>query len=365
MRDIQRLTLEEKVGQLFIVGFQGYEPDYETREIIDEIRPAGFILSQRNIATFDQIYGLAANLREMSILPPFLATDHEGGSVDRLKQLFAPIPRMPELASAGITQLRLAAKCIAGELESMGLNLNLAPVLDLGLPGSIIAGRSFSSDAAQVVRLASPFVEELSIRHILTCAKHFPGLGGAAVDPHFRLPRIERTKKQLQQEDAMPFVRLFDAVNMVMVANAHYPGLGDEKPLPASLSTRVVRGFLRKKLKYEGVVITDDLTMGAVTSVGLTPDLFLAALNAGNDLLLFSQTTPLLQEAYQSILRAARHTAAVRRRIDESVVRILRLKGRIQFVPLRYRGQLRNRITRQIDRLRRTLEATGVRAVTI
>ena len=360
MKDAHRLTLEEKVGQLFILGFQGYEPDSDTRDLLDAIRPAGFLLFQRNIQSFDQIYTLTGRLREMFPVPAFLAIDHEGGRVDRLKQIFGPIPSMPELAEGGMAQLRFGAKIIASELEATGFNVDFAPVLDLRLPGSIVAERSLSADPAEVTRLAGAFIEELGKKTIVACAKHFPGLGGAIADPHFSLPRVDRGKRQLQKEDAAPFVSLFAETGMLMMSHAYYPNLGDEKPIPASLSSRVIDGFLRKKLGYQGLVLTDDLTMGAVTSIGLTPDLFLRAFEAGNDLLLFSQTTPLAEQAFQTSLRAARGSAALRKRVDESVERILGLKARIEFEPLRYRTHLKARITRQIDKLRRSLEPVSL-----
>jgi beta-N-acetylhexosaminidase len=208
-------------------------------------------------------------------------------------------------------------------------------------------------------------VEELARRGILTCAKHFPGLGGATIDPHFALPRVDRLKRQIQQEDSLPFVKLFDRADIVMISHGHYPGLGDERPIPASLSSRVVDGFLRKKLGYKGLTITDDLTMGAVTTVGLTPELFLKAFEAGNDLLLFSQSTPLVERAFKTILSSARNSAALRRRVDESAARVLALKSRIEFIPLRYRAHLRARITRQIEKLRRSLVEVSADAVTV
>jgi beta-N-acetylhexosaminidase len=349
-------TLEQKVGQLFVLGFQGYELDRETHFLIDMIRPGGFLLFQRNIESFDQIYELTNHLRGISSTPVLLAIDHEGGRVDRLKHVFAPIPSMAELASAGMSQLRFGARIIAAELEATGFNLDFAPVLDLRLSSSMMAERCLAADPAEVARLAGGFVEELSRRGIVACAKHFPGLGGAVMDPHFSLPRIDRTRRQIQQEDTVPFVKLFDQIGMIMVCHGHYPALGDEKPVPASLSSRVIEGLLRKKLSYKGLTITDDLTMGAVTSIGLTPDVFLRAFEAGNDLLLFSQTTPLVEEAFKLILKEARSTSSLRRRLDESVERILALKGRMEYVPLRYRTHLKARITRQIDKLRRSLE---------
>ncbi|HYR45311.1 MAG TPA: beta-N-acetylhexosaminidase [Terriglobia bacterium] len=355
-------TLEQKVGQLFVLGFQGYELDREARSLIETIHPGGFLLFQRNIESFDQIYELTNQLRDISGTPALLAIDHEGGRVDRLKQIFAPIPSMAELAGAGLAQLRLAGRIIAAELEATGLNLDFAPVVDLRLPDSMMTQRCLAAEPEEVARLASGFVEELSKRGIIACAKHFPGLGGAVMDPHFSLPRIDRSKRQIQQEDAVPFIKLFDQIGMIMVSHAHYPALGDEKPTPASLSSRVIAGFLRKKLGYRGLTITDDLTMGAVTSLGLTPEVFLRAFEAGNDLLLFSQTTPLVEQAFKTILKTARGSSALRRRVDESVERILALKGRMEFLPLRYRTHLKARITRQIDKLRKSLEP--IRTVT-
>ena len=141
-------------------------------------------------------------------------------------------------------------------------------------------------------------------------------------------------------------------------------GIGDEKPLPASLSARVIDGFLRKKLGYKGVVITDDLTMGAITSFGLTPELFLRAFEVGNDVLLFSQSTPLVEDAFNTILKAVRRSAALRERLDESVERILALKSR-DVAPLRYRTHLKARISRQVEKLRHSVVEIGARHVTV
>jgi len=364
MRD-SHLTFEQKIGQLFILGFAGREPDSDSYALLDRIQPAGFLLHQRNIETFDQIYELTSRLREMSKISPLIAIDHEGGRVDRLKHVFAVMPSMADLAGAGMAQIRAGARIIAAELAASGFNLDLAPVLDIRQPGSIIAERCLAPDPDEVVRLASAFTEELAKRGIFTCAKHFPGLGGATADPHFSLPRIERTKRELLQEDVAPFQKLFGRTDMMMISHAHYPALGDDKPLPASLSPRVVESFLRKKLGYAGITITDDLTMGAISSLGLTADVFLRAFEAGNDLLLFSQATPLVEQAFKTILAAVRKSPVLRRRVDESVERTLALKSRIEFVPLRYRAHLRARITRQIGKLRKSVVEVGPRPVTV
>src|SRR4051812_43243562 len=173
MKDISRLTLEEKVGQLFFLGFQGSAPDSETQALLDRIRPSGFIFSQRNIESIDQFYALTTELREINGLPLFLAIEHEGGHLDRLKQVFSPIPSITDLASLGTAYVRAGAKIIAAELEAAGLNLNFAPVLDLSSGGSIMSGRTLSWNPIEVTRLGGAFIEELSRKNVLSCVKHF------------------------------------------------------------------------------------------------------------------------------------------------------------------------------------------------
>ena len=363
MRDLHRLTIEEKVGQLFFLGFQGHSPDRDSQALMDEVRPGGLILLQRNIDSFDQAYELTARLQDRFDIPLLIGIDQEGGVVDRLKQIFGPLPSIPELASGGSSPVRAAAKIIAAELESTGFNLDFAPVVDLGLSDSIVRQRTFSANPAEVTRLATVFTEELARKKILACAKHFPGLGAAKLDPHFTLPRIERPKRQLLQEDVLPFLSLLDSVSMIMVAHAHYPAFGDERPTPASLSSKIVDGFLRKKLGFEGVIITDDLTMGAISGLGLTPDLFVTAFEAGNDMLMFSQTTPLVEKAFQTIIKRAKANSTFRNRIDQSVQRILTAKSRISPLPLRYRTHMKARVSRQIDKLRKSVDVVARAAV--
>src|SRR5205823_6055583 len=148
----------------------------------------------RNIESFDQFCALTRRFREINGLPSFLAIEHESGRVDRLKQVFSAIPSMAELAASGTAYVRSGARIIASELEAAGLNLDFAPVLDLAYPGSVIAERALSSNPGEVARLGAAFIDELSKKNIIGCAKHFPGLGAARVDPHFGLPRIDRTK---------------------------------------------------------------------------------------------------------------------------------------------------------------------------
>lgn len=355
MKEFHRLTLEEKVGQLFWLGFQGPAPDANARAVIDAIHPGGFILSQRNIESFDQLCGLTAKLAEGNGVPALVGIGQEGGAADRLKQLFGPLPSVHEMAAEGTTALRTLARIIASELEVSGFNTGLSPVLDLYAADSVMRDRSLSSNPGEVTNLGRAFVFELAEHGIISCAKHFPGMGAALMDPHFVLPRITKSRKSILLDDALPFLNLIDDVPIMMVGHAYYPGLGtglsDERPMPASLSPRIVGGLLRRKFGFEGVIATDDLTLGAVHTVGLTSDTFLQAFEAGNDMMMFSQVTPLVEHGFQSMVRAARQSEAFRARVDSSVERILTMKRGIRTSPIRYRVQMRSRIVRQIEKL--------------
>ena len=360
MKALSRLTLEERVGQLFMVGFQGLALDAESVRVLEKIRPGGFIYSRRNIESLEQIYALNLQIQSQANLPVLLAIDQEGGAVDHLKHVVAPIPSLANLADRGNSAVRAGARLLASELEAAGFNTNLSPVLDLGLPGCVVRDRTLGASAAEVGRLAKIAVNEFEKKRILTCARHFPGLGGAARDPHFGMPRIDRSRREILAEDVVPFNDLSAHLDLIMVSHGHYPSLGDIRPLPASLSHRVIDGILRETVGFEGVVMTDDLTMGAVTSTGLTAKTFLRAIQAGNDIVLFSQTTPLLEEAFEFIVASARADAKLRNRVDRSVERILHLKKKIVFAPLRHRHHVRGRLIRQIEKLKEPIP-TGER----
>jgi beta-N-acetylhexosaminidase len=356
MKDASRLTLEEKVGQLFCLGFNGAEPSRETRELLNVIHPGALVLSQRNFETFEQTVRLTSSFVEGREIPALVGVHQEGGGVDRLKQLFAPIPSVYEAAANGTSAVRQLARIIGGELSAAGFNLLFGPVLDLGAPGSIVRDRTFAATPASVTRLGKAFIEEVSESQVLVCGKHFPGMGSASRDPHFALPLIEKTRKLLQMEDMAPFANLFGQLPAILVGHASYPALGDPR-VPASLSPRVVEGLLRRSIGFKGVIVTDDLTMGAISSIGLTPSRFLEAFEAGNDLIQFSQTTALVEEGFSTIVAACRKSAALRNRLNASVERILTIKRRIP-PAVRNRSYLRTRVLRQVEKLRKAPVST-------
>lgn len=355
MREFRHLTLEERVGQLFLLGFQGVAPPREALDLFARVGPGGFVFFQRNIDTLDQIYDLTANLADRSDIPPFLCVDQEGGVVDRLKYAIAPVPSLGDLADSGTAFVRSGARLLAGELRAAGFNTSLTPILDLGLRGSVYRDRTLAAGGHEVARLARIQVSEFRKKQLLSCGAHFPGLGGALKDPHFVLPEIRRSRRELLGEDAVPFSALAGELDMIRMSHGHYPSFGDIRPLPASLSRRIVTGILRDTVGFDGVVMTDDLTMGAITSRGLTPGTFLDALKAGNDVLLFSQATPLVEEAFELILTTAAGDSAFRQQIDTSAERVVGLKRRLDSTPPTNRAHRRGRLIRQIARLRNSI----------
>jgi beta-N-acetylhexosaminidase len=282
-----------------------------------------------------------------------IAVEQAAGTIDRFKTIFGALPALREMAWLGVTQARTMARIIGAELESTGFNLNLAPVVDLDVPGAVSRRETLSWSPDRVTELAEIFISELGRKGVLSCVRHFPGQGAATRDPHFAMPVIERPKKFLMDHDIAPFMHLRDKVGMMMVGHARYPAFGGDRP--ASLSPQIMTNLLRKKLKFGGVVVTSDLTMGAIAGIGLTPEIFLEAFEAGADMLLFSQSTPLVAEAFQGIVQATRGSAALRARLDRSVERIFGLKA-LFAPPGRYRPHIKSRIARQIARLHKGVE---------
>ncbi len=183
MKDLGRLTLEERVGQLFFVGFQGLVPDAETKARFERIRPGGIVFLQRNVQSIDRTYELNLHLQSQANPPVFLAMNQEGGAVDRLKHVVAPIPSVAELADLGTAAVRAGARLIASELDACGFNLNLTPVLDLGLPGSVMRERALAAAPIEVSRLGRVVIDEFEKKALLSCGRHFPGLGGPSATP--------------------------------------------------------------------------------------------------------------------------------------------------------------------------------------
>ena len=251
-----------------IVGIEGTALTAEEARLFARHRPAGYILFSRNIEEPEQVRELTDSLRRLSdgVDEPVIAIDQEGGRVVRTAALGVQLPSAAALAATGSSHLiRLTAIYTARCLHSLGVNTDLAPVLDLATGhANALSGRCWGSESQGALSLAGVWNRTMHRQCIMTCGKHFPGMGGAVVDPHFHLPALPTTRDQFLAEPAIPFTALRPELPSIMVAHLMLTAL--DAHLPSSLSPVVINDFLRGQLGYDGVVYTDDLCMGAIAA---------------------------------------------------------------------------------------------------
>lgn len=335
-------------GMLFFVGIHGTCLTAEESDFLHQVRPGGVILFSRNVETPRQVQELTSCLHALPAGPahfgPLVGIDQEWGPVNRLGDLFPALPAAATLGrDAGGLQVRDAAALTGRLLRRLGFHLNFAPVVDLSEEDAAngIGVRSFGTDPGRVTELAGHYLDGLSSAGVSGTIKHFPGLGRTVVDSHQVLPHILEDREALWRRDLVPFRRL--VANRpgvpVMVGHGWYPALepavatGSGRPMPASLSPAVVNGLLRGDLGHQGVVITDDLEMGAVTDAGGgSIELFdeavgIRALLAGSDWILICHRKERILAAMAELDRELRGSVVLRRLAEASMERIRTLAG--------------------------------------
>ena len=325
-----RMTLEDKVGQLMMVGFAGKEVDAAITELLRGYRVGGVCVFGRNITSAAQIGRLNDQVRALlsDSVPPFIAVDQEGGNVVRLSDGNLVLPGNMVLGAARQPDLAYEAGFAQGEdLRRLGFNMNLAPVLDVNSNplNPVIGLRAFGDDVALVSQMGARFVEGQQDAHIVTVAKHFPGHGAVDADSHKSLPILRAPLLQVRQQ-LRPFEVAMEAgLDGLMTAHIATPTLtGDE--MPATLSSRVLGGVLRDELHFKGLVITDELEMDAIDRRYGVGRAAVMALNAGADMVLIPWRLSKKEEVWQALLEAARSGEIPRERLDNAVGRILKAK---------------------------------------
>jgi len=328
--EAQALSLEELAGGLLMVGFGGTRCPADLRRFLSSRHVGGVILFSRNYDSPDQVRDLLDEARACRPLPRDLlaAVDQEGGPVRRFKEPFAAVPPMRDVGLTGDPGVaHRLGQLMAGELRAVGVNLNLAPVVDVNsAPDNPVIGvRAFGATPELVARMGAAYVVGLQGRAVAGCAKHFPGHGDTLVDSHHALPVLRHDLKRLKKVELVPFVRLQRIpVASVMMGHLLLPKLDPERP--ASLSPAVVQGLLRQELGYEGVVISDDLEMAAVADRYGPRELALAALEAGLDQILICHTRDLQQRVLDEVLELVLAGRVPRERLERSWCRVEALK---------------------------------------
>ena len=331
---IGRMTLEEKVGQLFICGIGGRQVGPVPKAHITKRFIGGIILYAKNIQTPEQVAALTTELQILAQttskgIPLFIAIDQEGGKVTRLHKGATTFPGNMALGATGSEKLAEKAGDITGiELAVLGINLNFAPVLDVNTnpKNPAIGVRSFGDSPQIVSQLGSAYIRGLQRQGVLATAKHFPGHGDTSADSYKKLPLVAKKKKRMHDVDLAPFRAAIDAgVSAIMTAHVHYPEL--DIKFPATLSHTILNNLLRSELGFEGLIITDDLEMKAIEEHHDIKHASVAAFQSGADILLVPWSLKKQQSAYSAILRAVKTRHITKTRLDDSVRRILKSKN--------------------------------------
>jgi beta-N-acetylhexosaminidase len=336
LRDVRR-----HVGQLAIVGFDGYAVPPDVKALAREFDLGGVIFFARNVEAPEQVAELSRESQALaSEMPLWVSVDQEGGRVARLKRPFTEWPPMITLGRAGAQAEQLAgrfAKALAAELHAVGISLDYTPVLDVhtNARNPVIGDRALSERAEDVARLGTVIITALQSAGIAACGKHFPGHGDTSTDSHHELPLLEHPPDRLEAVELVPFKAAIAAgVASIMTAHILIPALDEE--LPGTLSPAIVDGLLKKKLGYGGLVVSDDLDMKAISGRYGHSEATVRAIAAGCDVVLMC--APKLEEqmaALEAIIYAVEQGRIPLTRVEDALKRQRRTKERFLAAPRR------------------------------
>ncbi len=288
-------------NELLLVGVPGAELDAASADRLHRLQPGGFILFGRNIVSARQLRQLTDDLRELSDNEPIITIDQEGGRVSRLRLIGHEPPNAQQLRERGQPHLIAEHGCLTGRLLRLfGFNLDLCPVLDISFDDEAdnsLRGRCYGGSVAETIANAETFRAAMAAEGILSCGKHFPGYTFAGLDPHHELPRIERSRGELDACELAVFGAFAAKVDSMMIGHAHYPCFEPQAAVPASLSAAVIRTCLMGDLGFGGLIMTDDLDMGAILNSFGWDDTIRRAVHAGNHLIMICHRLEAAEDA--------------------------------------------------------------------
>lgn len=324
---VASMSQTEKLGQMVMIGIQGTKVDDDSLYMLHQFHMGGVILFDRNMESPEQVKQLTSDLQAQSNekVPLFIGIDEEGGDVVRMAEKLTPPPSQKEIGATGdIEQAKTWAIKTAKSLKEMGINVNFAPVADVGSNDK----RSYSTDTNTVIDFVRAATKGYQQENIIYSLKHFPGIGKGKVDSHIDSSSIDVVKEVLMTEDILPFKTIIDENEpndyFILVSHLKYPALDEE--YPASLSSKIMTDLLRNKLGYKGIIITDDMEMGAVANHNDFRSIGVNAVKAGADIVLVCHEYKHQQEVYLGLLDAVNSGEISQERIDESVKRIIKVK---------------------------------------
>lgn len=335
-QSLARMTLEQKVGQVFMLGFVGTSVDDANRALVQGLHLGGVTLFSRNIESATQLAELDRQLQSIADpVPLFISVDQEGGLVVRVTDGATILPGNMAVGATGDPSLaRSVAVASASELLAMGVNMDLAPVVDVNTNplNPVIGVRSFGSQVDLVSQMATQTVQGLQSSGVSAVAKHFPGHGDTSVDSHRDLPVVPYPLERLQSLEFKPFEAVMEAgVDGIMTAHLYLPSIEPQQELPATLSHRVLTDILRDQLGYKGLVLTDALDMDAIKKSRGAAEAAVEAFEAGADMLLIAgineDDRQHLGDGPPALLQAVQSGRVSEARLDQSVLRILEAKA--------------------------------------
>ncbi|GIN72017.1 hypothetical protein J14TS2_24920 [Bacillus sp. J14TS2] len=325
------MNIREKIGQMIFVGPDGAELDEGTKELITHHQVGGFIFFSESLQTSEQMLTLLNDIKKENTqnpFPLFLGVDQEGGQVSRFPDDILSLPTNEGIGMLNNSTFSYQVGQVLGEqLKAFGFNLDFAPVLDVNSnpDNPVINDRSFGPDPQLVSRLGIETMKGIQSQQIMSVIKHFPGHGDTAVDSHLELPIIEKSVKEMEKLELIPFQKAIDeGADMVMVAHILIPEI--DPAYPSSMSEKVITNLLRDQLHFTGVVVTDDMTMKAITNQYEMGEAAVQSVKAGSDVVLIAHEYDKAKEAIEALVHAVETGELSEKRIDESVRRILELK---------------------------------------
>ena len=323
------------IGQRLMLGFPGTEIDPEFEALVREFKIGNVILFRRNVENKEQLAKLCSELRELILretgAEPLIAIDQEGGVVTRLSDDMVNTPGAMALAAAGGDSAHIAGRITAKELREVGINFNLAPVLDVNsnADNPVIGVRSFGDTPERASALALEFMRATLEEGVLACGKHFPGHGDTAVDSHIGLPLVEKSREELEACELLPFRLAISAgIPAIMTSHVLFPALENEK-IPATMSRKILTGLLRNELGFDGLIISDCMEMQAIATYYGTVNGVDAALAAGADMACISHTASFAREAAQRLRQELESGILNADEFAASVARVEQIKRRL------------------------------------
>ena len=329
---IDNMTLDEKIGQLIIAGFDGIALDDNAKSLIKDDKIGGIILFSENVESVPQLVNLTNSIKfenSSNKIPMFISVDEEGGPVSRMPKELRKFPSNRIIGDRNDDKLSYnIGKMIGKEIRSFGFNMNYAPVLDINSNpnNKVIGNRSFGNNVEVVNRLGIQTMKGLMDSNIISVVKHFPGHGDTSIDSHISLPVVEKDLEKLNSFEFIPFKKAIEnGVDAIMVSHILLTQI--DKNNPATMSKAIVSDILRGDLGFNGVIITDDMTMGAITKNYSIENAAINSINAGTDIVLVCHQYKNIKSTIEAIKKAVNVNKTIsEERINESVYRILKLK---------------------------------------